>query len=139
MNSIVKWLSLASFLTLSLPAISQSVTIVNKDTLICLPDSIARKVIADLEAGDLCKKELASFTREATGLRDVIEIQKQQIVKKDGAIKGYQEVIAEKELQIGLKEKEIAVLKTDKAANYWKGLLTGLGTGAGLVLVLTLL
>lgn len=130
---------MASFLTLSLPAISQSVTIVNKDTLICLPDSIARKVIADLEAGDLCKKELASFTREATGLRDVIEIQKQQIVKKDGAIKGYQEVIAEKELQIGLKEKEIAVLKTDKAANYWKGLLTGLGTGAGLVLVLTLL
>ncbi len=130
---------MASFLTLSLPAISQSVTTVNKDTLICLPDSIARKVIADLEAGDLCKKELASFTREATGLRDVIEIQKQQIVKKDGAIKGYQEVIAEKELQISLKEKEIAVLKTDKAANYWKGLLTGLGTGAGLVLVLTLL
>lgn len=130
---------MASFLTLSLPAISQSVTIVNGDTLICLPDSVARKVIADLEAGDLCKKELASFTREATGLRDVIEIQKQQIVKKDGAIKGYQEVIAEKELQISLKEKEIAVLKTDKAANYWKGLLTGLGTGAGLVLVLTLL
>ncbi len=130
---------MASFLTLSLPAISQSVTIVNGDTLICLPDSVARKVIADLEAGDLCKKELASFTREATGLRDVIEIQKQQIVKKDGAIKGYQEVIAEKELQIGLKEKEIAVLKTDKAANYWKGLLTGLGTGAGLVLILTLL
>jgi len=122
-----------------LPAISQSVTIVNGDTLICLPDSVARKVIADLEAGDLCKKELASFTREATGLRDVIEIQKQQIVKKDGAIKGYKEVIAEKELQIGIKEKEIAVLKTDKAANYWKGLLTGLGTGAGLVLVLTLL
>lgn len=130
---------MASFLTLSLPAISQSVTIVNGDTLICLPDSVARKVIADLEAGDLCKKELASFTREATGLRDVIEIQKQQIVKKDGAIKGYQEVIAEKELQISLKEKEIAVLKTDKAANYWKGLLTGLGTGAGLVLILTLL
>ena len=130
---------MASFLTLSLPAISQSVTIVNGDTLICLPDSVARKVIADLEAGDLCKKELASFTREATGLRDVIEIQKQQIVKKDGAIKGYQEVIAEKELQISLKEKEIAVLKTDKAANYWKGLLTGLGTGAGLVLILALL
>ena len=130
---------MASFLTLSLPAISQSVTIVNGDTLICLPDSVARKVIADLEAGDLCKKELASFTREATGLRDVIEIQKQQIVKKDGAIKGYQEVIAEKELQISLKEKEIAVLKSGKAANYWKGLLTGLGTGAGLVLVLTLL
>ena len=130
---------MVSFLTLSLPATSQSVTIVNNDTLICLPDSVARKVIADLEAGDLCKKELASFTREATGLRDVIEIQKQQIVKKDGAIKGYQEVIAEKELQISLKEKEIAVLKTDKAANYWKGLLTGLGTGAGLVLVLTLL
>ena len=130
---------MASFLTLSLPAISQSVTIVNGDTLICLPDSVARKVIADLEAGDLCKKELASFTREATGLRDVIEIQKQQIVKKDGAIKGYKEVIAEKELQIGIKEKEIAVLKTDKAANYWKGLLTGLGTGAGLVLILALL
>ncbi len=130
---------MASFLTLSLPAISQSVTIVNKDTLICLPDSIARKVIADLEAGDLCKKELASYTVETKGLREVIELQKEQIVKKDGAIKGYKEVIAEKELQIGIKEKEIAVLKTDKAANYWKGLLTGLGTGAGLVLVLTLL
>jgi hypothetical protein len=37
------------------------------------------------------------------------------------------------------REKEIAVLKAGKAANYWKGLLTGLGTGAALVLGLTVL
>lgn len=124
---------------LSLPAISQSVTVVNGDTLICLPDSLTRKVIADLEAGDLCKIELASWITEAKGLRDVIDIQKEQIVVKDKTIKTLNETITEKKLQLETREKEIAVLKTDKAANYWKGLLTGLGTGAGIVLVLTLL
>lgn len=124
---------------LSLPAISQSVTIVNGDTLICLPDSLTRKVIADLEAGDLCKIELASWITEAKGLRDVIDIQKEQIAVKDKTIKTLNETITEKKLQLEAREKEIAVLKTDKAANYWKGLLTGLGTGAGIVLVLTLL
>ena len=130
---------MVSFLMLSLPAISQSVTIVNGDTLICLPDSLTRKVIADLEAGDLCKIELASWITEAKGLRDVIDIQKEQIVVKDKTIKTLNETITEKKLQLETREKEIAVLKTDKAANYWKGLLTGLGTGAGIVLVLTLL
>ena len=124
---------------LSLPAISQSVTIVNGDTLICLPDSVARKVIADLEAGDLCKVELASWVREAKGLRDVIAIQKEQIVKKDGAIKALKESIDENKVQLELRDKEIALLKTEKSAKYWKGLFTGLGTGAGIVLVLTLL
>jgi len=124
---------------LSLPAISQSVTVVNGDTLICLPDSLTRKVIADLEAGDLCKIELASWITEAKGLREVISIQKEQIVVKDKTIKALNETITEKKLQLETREKEIAVLKTDKAANYWKGLLTGLGTGAGIVLVLTLL
>ena len=124
---------------LSLPAISQSVTVVNGDTLICLPDSLTRKVIADLEAGDLCKIELASWITEAKGLREVISIQKEQIVVKDKTIKTLNETITEKKLQLETREKEIAVLKTDKAANYWKGLLTGLGTGAGIVLVLTLL
>jgi len=124
---------------LSLPAISQSVTIVNGDTLICLPDSLTRKVIADLEAGDLCKIELASWITEAKGLREVISIQKEQIVVKDKTIKALNETITEKGIQLETREKEIAVLKTDKAANYWKGLLTGLGTGAGIVLALTLL
>ena len=124
---------------LSLPAISQSVTVVNGDTLICLPDSITRKVIADLEAGDLCKTQLESWVREAKGLKEVINIQKEQIVVKDKTIKALNETITEKGIQLETREKEIAVLKTDKAANYWKGLLTGLGTGAGLVLVLTLL
>lgn len=124
---------------LSLPAISQSVTVVNGDTLICLPDSVTRKVIADLEAGDLCKTQLESWVREAKGLKEVINIQKEQIVVKDKTIKALNETITEKGIQLETREKEIAVLKTDKAANYWKGLLTGLGTGAGLVLVLTLL
>ena len=130
---------MASFLMLSLPAISQSVTVVNGDTLICLPDSVTRKVIADLEAGDLCKTQLESWVREAKGLKEVINIQKEQIVVKDKTIKALNETITEKGIQLETREKEIAVLKTDKAANYWKGLLTGLGTGAGLVLVLTLL
>ena len=124
---------------MSLPAISQSATVVNGDTLICLPDSIARKVIADLEAGDLCKKELASFTLEAKGLREVIELQKEQIGKKDNTIGGLQAIITEKDTQLAIKEKEIAVHKATGRSNFWKGLLTGLGSGAGIVLVLTLL
>lgn len=122
-----------------MPAISQSVTIVNGDTLICLPDSIARKVIADLEAGDLCKKELASFTLETKGLREVITLQKEQIVNKDKSIKGLQDLIKEKDTQLEIKEKEILVHKASSRSNYWKGLFTGLGSGAGIVLVLTLL
>ena len=106
---------------LSLPAISQSVTIVNGDTLICLPDSLTRKVIADLEAGDLCKIELASWITEAKGLRSVIDIQKEQIVVKDKTIKTLNETITEKKLQLETREKEIAVLKTDKAATTGKG------------------
>jgi len=124
---------------LSLPATSQSVTIVNNDTLICLPDSIARKVIADLEEGDLCQKELLSYKKDVESYLTLIGIKEEEITnfktivtKKDG-------IITELNVQLGIKEKEIAVLKTGKAANYWKGLLTGLGAGAGLVLVLTLL
>ena len=124
---------------MSLPAISQSATVVNGDTLICLPDSIARKVIADLEAGDLCKKELASFTTEAKGLREVIELQKEQIGKKDKTIGGLQAIITEKDTQLAIKEKEIAVHRATGRSNFWKGLFTGLGSGAGIVLVLTLL
>ena len=124
---------------LSLPAISQSVTVVNGDTLICLPDSVTRKFIADLEAGDLCKTHLESWIREAKGLRSVIDIQKEQIVLKDKTIKALNETLTEKGIQLETREKEIAVLKTDKAANYWKGLLTGLGSGAGIVLLITLL
>lgn len=124
---------------LSLPATSQSVTIVNNDTLICLPDSIARKVIADLEEGDLCQRELLSYKKDVESYLTLIGIKEEEIAnfktivtKKDG-------IIAELNVQLGIKEKEIAVLKTGKAANYWKGLFTGLGAGAGLVLVLTLL
>ena len=124
---------------LSLPAISQSVTIVNGDTLICLPDSLTRKVIADLEAGDLCKIELASWITEAKGLRSVIDIQKEQIVVKDKTIKALNETVSENKIQLELRDKEIALLKTEKSAKYWKGLFTGLGTGAGIVLVLTIL
>lgn len=130
---------MVSFLILSLPATSQSVTIVNNDTLICLPDSIARKVIADLEEGDLCQRELLSYKKDVESYLTLIGIKEEEITnfktivtKKDG-------IITELNVQLGIKEKEIAVLKTGKAANYWKGLFTGLGAGAGLVLVLTLL
>ena len=130
---------MVSFLTLSLPATSQSVTVVNNDTLICLPDSIARKVIADLEEGDLCQRELLSYKKDAESYLTLIGIKEEEITnfktivtKKDG-------IITELNVQLGIKEKEIAVLKTGKAANYWKGLFTGPGVGAGLVLVLTLL
>ena len=139
MNSIKKWLSLASFLLLSLPATSQSVTIINGDTLVCLPDNMVRKVIADIELGDLCKIELESWIREAQGLRDVIDIQKEQIVKKDGSIKGLNEIVKENKTQLEIRDKEIALLKTEKSTKYWKGLLTGLGTGAGIVLALVIL
>ena len=100
---------------------------------------MVRKVIADIELGDLCKIELESWIREAKGLRDVIEIQKEKIVKKDGSIKGLNEIVKENKIQLEIRDKEIALLKTEKSTKYWKGLLTGLGTGAGIVLVLGIL
>lgn len=100
---------------------------------------MVRKVIADIELGDLCKIELESWIREAKGLRDVIEIQKEQISKKDGSIKVLNEIVKENKIQLEVKDKEIALLKTEKSGKYWRGLLTGLGTGAGIVIMLSIL
>jgi len=68
-----------------------------------------------------------------------VEIQKEQIVKKDGSIKGLYEIVKENKTQLEIKDKEIALLKTEKSTKYWKGLFTGLGTGAGIVLALVIL
>jgi len=130
---------LASFLLLSFPAISQSVTIVNGDTLVCFPDSTVRQIIVDLEEGDLCKKELESYKKDAGSYLSLIKIYQEEIqgykdiiTKKDGTIK-------ELKLQITLKDKEILVHKTAANSKFYKGLGIGAATGGLLVLLISIL
>jgi hypothetical protein len=124
---------------MSLPATSQSVTVINNDTLICLPDHMVRRVIADLELSDFRKLEIESFKRDIESLREALKIKEEQLLNKNTTITKYEGIVEEKDKQLKLKDDELATLKKEKAGKYWNGLLTGLGTGAGVVLVLTLL
>ena len=124
---------------MSLPATSQSVTVINNDTLICLPDHMVRRVIADLELSDFRKLEIESLKRDIESLREALKIKEEQLLNKNTTITKYEGIIEEKDKQLKLKDDELATLKKEKAGKYWNGLLTGLGTGAGVVLVLTLL
>jgi len=124
---------------MSLPATSQSVTVINNDTLICLPDHMVRRVIADLELSDFRKLEIESFKRDIESLREALKIKEEQLLNKNTTITKYEGIVEEKDKQLKLKDDELATLKKEKTGKYWNGLLTGLGTGAGVVLVLTLL
>ena len=139
MHSIVKWLSLASFLLLSLPATSQSATVINGDTLICFPDEMVRKIIADLESGDLAKKEVASYKVDISNLRLAIEAKDGQIANLNTKASNLQAIVQERDRQLGLKDDEIKVLKKDKKGNFFKGLFGGTLAGAITTVALILL
>lgn len=124
---------------MSLPATSQSVTVINKDTLICLPDEMVRRIISDLETGDFCITEVASFRREVEGLRAALKVKEDQLMNRNLTIENLNKIVEEKDKQLSLKDDELETLRKEKKGKYWNGLLTGLGTGAGIVLVLTIL
>jgi hypothetical protein len=100
---------------------------------------MVRRVIADLELSDFRKLEIESFKRDIESLREALKIKEEQLLNKNTTITKYEGIVEEKDKQLKLKDDELATLKKEKAGKYWNGLLTGLGTGAGVVLVLTLL
>jgi len=130
---------LASFLLMSFPAISQSVTIVNGDTLICFPEPMVRQIMVDLETGDFCQQEKQSYLRDIENLRKLISIREKEHGNTVGRLNDCQGVVKEKNIQIQLKEDEIKALKKEKGAKFWSGIGVGAGSSLALVAVLLLL
>jgi len=66
------YLLLISLILTTSPLISQTVTTINNDTVICLPISVAKQIILDLENGDLCAKELELIKEDTFNLNKKI-------------------------------------------------------------------
>jgi len=66
------YLLLISLILITSPLISQTVTTINNDTVICLPISVAKQIILDLENGDLCAKELELIKEDTFNLNKKI-------------------------------------------------------------------
>jgi hypothetical protein len=130
---------LASFLLLSFPAISQSVTVVNGDTLVCFPEPMVRQIMVDLETGDFCQKEKQSYLRDIENLRKLASIREQEYENTAGRLNDCQGIVKEKDLQIRLKNDEIQALKREKNSKFWNGAAIGFGTGVVGVAILLLL
>jgi len=139
MHSIVKWMSLISFLLLSSPAISQSVTVSNEgDTLVCFPDEMVRQIIKDLEKGDLCETTAQSYLIDIQNLKTAIEAKDSEIGILDDKIDNYVEIGKEKDKQIEAKEKIIlankVVLRGRMFQSFIGGSLAGIVIGVVIML-----
>ena len=130
---------MVSFLLLSFPAISQSVTVVNGDTLVCFPETMVRQIMVDLETGDFCQKEKQSYLRDIENLRKLISIREKEHENTAGRLNDCQGIVKEKDLQIKLKEDEIKALKKEKGAKFWNGVGIGAGSSLAVVVILLLL
>ena len=91
---------MASFLLMSFPAISQSVTVINGDTLICFPEPMVRQIMVDLETGDFCQQEKQSYLRDIGNLRKLMAIREQEYENTVGRLNDCKGVVKEKDLQI---------------------------------------
>ena len=130
---------MASFLLMSFPAISQSVTVINGDTLICFPEPMVRQIMVDLETGDFCQQEKQSYLRDIGILRKLMVIREQEYENNVGRLNDCKGIVKEKDLQIRLKNDEIQALKREKGSNFWRGAALGLGTGiVGVTLIFLL-
>ena len=138
MHSIVKLLSLISFLLLSFQATSQSVIASNGDTLIYIPQKIARQVIVDLEKGDLCQKELESYLRDIENLNQAITAKDGQISNLTDTKANLNGIIDQKNSQIEKQEKYQATLRRQRRWNLYKGWMGGtiVGTVVGIIIML---
>jgi peptidoglycan hydrolase CwlO-like protein len=138
MHSIVKLLSLISFLLLSFPAISQNVIVNNGDTLVCIPSKIAKEIITDLEQGDLCQAELESYLRDIQSLNQAMTAKDGQIANLIGIKNNLNGVIDEKNSQIAKQEKYQATLRRQRRWNLYKGWMGGtvVGTVVGIIIML---
>jgi peptidoglycan hydrolase CwlO-like protein len=131
-------LSLISFLLLSFQATSQSVIASNGDTLIYIPQKIARQVIVDLEKGDLCQKELESYLRDIENLNQAITAKDGQISNLIDTKNNLNGVIEEKNSQIEKQKKYQATLRRQRRWNLYKGWMGGtvVGTVVGIIIML---
>ena len=130
---------MVGFLLIAYPATSQSVTIVNGDTLVCFPDHMVRLIIADLEAGDFCIEEKASLEKSIKDYKKLVETNKAQIDNLQQRLVTYDDIFIEKQTQIDLRDKEINVLEKEKKAKFWNGLTFGAAGGALATVLLFLL
>ena len=138
MHSIVKLLTSVSFLLLSFQATSQSVIASNGDTLIYIPQKIARQIIVDLEKGDLCQKELESYLRDIESLNQVITAKDGQISNLIDTKNNLNGVIDQKNHQIAKQEKYQATLRRQRRWNLYKGWMGGtvVGTVIGIIIMI---
>lgn len=120
------------------PLISQTVTTINNDTVICLPLSVSKKVIFDLESGDLCAEELelikedtASLNKKIYYLNDAISLMEEKEKSYLSQIKDYKGVDS-------LKTEKINTIqsKLDKATTTRNVFM---GTSLGLLILTVLL
>ena len=138
MHSIVKLLTSVSFLLLSFQATSQNVITNNGDTLVCIPQKIAREIIVDLERGDLCQKELESYLKDIQNLNQAIQAKDGQIANLLGVKDNLNGVIDEKNSQIKKQEKYQATLRRQRRWNLYKGWMGGtiVGTVIGIIIMI---
>ena len=138
MHLIKRLLSLVSFLLLSFQATSQTAIASNGDTLIYIPQKIARQVIIDLEKGDLCQKELESYLRDIESLNQAIQAKDGQIANLLGVKDNLNGVIDEKNSQIKKQEKYQATLRRQRRWNLYKGWMGGtiVGTVIGIIIMI---
>ena len=138
MHSILRSLSLVSFLLLSSPAISQSVIASDGDTLICIPQKIARQVIVDLEKGDLCQQELESYLKDIESLNTAIGAKNKQITNLIEAKYALEKVVDEKDKQLEEQSAYQKKLRRQRKWNLYKGWMGGtiVGTVIGIIIMI---
>jgi len=113
----------------SSPAISQTVITDNGDTLICIPQKVAREIIVDLEKGDLCQSELESYLKDIETLNQIIVTKDGQIANLIDIKNNLNGVIEEKNTQVEKQQAYAANLRKLNKKNFYKGIASGTGVG----------
>jgi len=120
------------------PLISQTVTIINNDTVICLPLLVSKQIVLDLESGDLCAEELELIKEDTTNLNKKIHYLSNVVSLLEGKEKSYIN-------QINTYQ-QVDSLKTDKIKTLDSKLTTTkniknvlIGTSIGLLIISILL
>ena len=121
-----------------MPAISQSVTASNGDTLVYIPQKIAKQIVIDLEKGDLCKKELESYLRDIESLNTALAAKDGQISNLQSVQENLNKIVKEKNGVIAKQEKYQATLRRQRRWNLYKGWAGGtvVGTVLGIIIML---
>ena len=120
------------------PLISQTVTTINNDTVICLPLSVSKQIIFDLESGDLCAEELELIKEDTASLNKKIYYLNDAILLMEEKEKSYLSQIKDYKGIDSLKTEKINTIqhKLDKAKTTRNVFM---GTSLGLLILTVLL